>query len=61
MSDSEIMTILLPFHFGTFRKFQHYYLSYIMGAMKSYFPNAVSYNHFVELESRGFLPLMFFS
>lgn len=55
------MTILLPFHFGTFRKFKHYYLSYIKGAMKSYFPNAVSYNRFVELESRGFLPLMFFS
>lgn len=28
--------------------------------MKSYFPNAVSYNRFVELESRVFFPLMFF-
>lgn len=28
--------------------------------MKSFFPEAVSYNRFVELESRAFFPLMFF-
>ena len=28
--------------------------------MKSYFPKAVSYNRFVELESRVFFQLMFF-
>ena len=26
LSDSEIMTILLYFHFGSFRNFKHYYL-----------------------------------
>ena len=52
LSDSEIMTILLYFHFGTFRNFKHYYLFFIKGTMKSYFPKAVSYNRFVELESR---------
>ena len=35
MSDSEIMTILLYFHFGTFRNFKHYYLFLIKGTMKS--------------------------
>ena len=55
LSDSEIMTILLYFHFGTFRNFKHYYLFFIKGTMKSYFPKAVSYNRFVELESRLFL------
>ena len=45
------MTILLYFHFGTFRNFKHYYLFFIKGTMKSYFPKAVSYNRFVELES----------
>ena len=40
LSDSEIMTILLYFHFGTFRNFKHYYLSFIKGTMKSYFPKA---------------------
>ena len=60
LSDSEIMTILLYFHFGSFRNFKHYYLFFIKGTLKSYFPNAVSYNRFVELESRVFFPLMFF-
>ena len=31
LSDSEIMTILLYFHFGTFRNFKHYYLFFIKG------------------------------
>ena len=60
LSDSEIMTILLYFHFGTFRNFKHYYLFFIKGTMKSYFPKSVSYNHFVELESRVIFQLMFF-
>lgn len=60
LSDCEIMTILLLFHFGSFRNFKHYYLFYIKGTLKSYFPNAVSNNRFVELESRVFFPLMFF-
>ena len=60
LSDSEIMTILLYFHFGTFLNFKHYYLFFIKGSMKSYFPKAVSYNRFVELESRVFFQLIFF-
>jgi hypothetical protein len=35
MSDSEIMTILLYFHFGSFRNFNHYYLFYIGEHLKS--------------------------
>ena len=52
MSDSEIITILICFHFNTYRNFKHYYLSYVKGCLKDAFPNAVSYNRFVELESR---------
>lgn len=52
MSDSEIMTILICFHFNTYRNFKHYYLCYVKGYLKSCFPKAVSYNRFVELESR---------
>ena len=52
------MTILL--YFDTFRNFKHYYLFFIKGTIKSYFPKAVSYNRFVELESRMFFKLMFF-
>lgn len=60
LSDSEIITILLYFHFGTFRNFKHYYQFFIKGTMRTFFPEAVSYNRFVELESRVFFPLMFF-
>ncbi len=38
MSDSEIMTILICFHFNTYRNFKHYYLCYVKGYLKSYFP-----------------------
>ncbi|MBQ8867796.1 MAG: IS982 family transposase, partial [Bacteroidaceae bacterium] len=31
LSDSEIMTILIMFHFGSFRNFKHYYLFFIKG------------------------------
>ena len=43
LSDSEIMTILLYFHFGTFRNFKHYYLFFIKGTMKSYFAILTGY------------------
>ena len=56
LSESEIMTILIAFQFGSFRNFKHYYLFYIRQHLRSYFPDAVSYNRFVELESRVFLP-----
>lgn len=49
LSDSEIMTILLIFHFGSFRNFKHYYLFYVKKTIASYFPASVSYNRFVEL------------
>ena len=60
LSDSEIMTIPLIFHFGSFRNFKHYYLFYANKTIASYFPASVSYNRFVELESRVFFQLMFF-
>lgn len=34
LSDSEIMTILLFFHFGSFRNFKHYYIHFIKGSAK---------------------------
>ena len=60
MSDSEIMTVLLLFHFGSFRNFKHYYFTYTKGVLRKDFPTAVSYNRFVELEGRVFFQLMFF-
>ena len=60
MSDSNIMTILIMFHFGTFDNFKHYHLHFIKLLLKNDFPDAISYNHFVELESRVFFKLMLF-
>jgi len=60
LSDSEIMTILIVFQFGSFRNIKHYYLFFIRQHLKSDFPNAVSYNRFVELQSRVFFQMMFF-
>jgi hypothetical protein len=58
MSDSEIMTILLLFHFGTFKNFKHYYLHFICIYLRKEFPKRLSYNRFVEIERRIFVPMM---
>lgn len=60
MSESEIMTILVCCHFGTFANFKHYYMFFIKGHLAKDFPSAVSYNRFVELMPRVFFPLMLF-
>ena len=60
MSESEIMTIIVCYHFGSFANFKHYYLMYIKEHHASDFPTAVSYNRFVELMPRVFIHLMVF-
>ena len=54
LSHSEIMTIPVCCHFGSFANFKHYYLFYIRQHLSGYFPDAVSYNRFVELMPRVF-------
>lgn len=60
LSDSEMITILIGFHFGTFRNFKHYYLFYVRSHLKADFPGLLSYNRFIELESRLFVPFALF-
>ncbi|MCI6897883.1 MAG: IS982 family transposase, partial [Prevotella sp.] len=60
MSRSEIMTILICFHFNTFRNFKHYYLFYVKVHLHDLFPKQLSYNRFVELESRVAVEMMLF-
>lgn len=60
LCESEIMTILVCFHFGSFANFKHYYLFFIKQHLAGYFPGAVSYNRFVELMPRVFLYMMLF-
>lgn len=60
MSDSEIMTILMLYHFGTFRNFKSFYLHYIGIHLQKEFPNQLSYSRFVAIEHTVFAPMMLF-
>lgn len=60
MSRSEIMTILICFHFGSFRNFKHYYQFYVKEHLADLFPQQLSYNRFVELEARLSVEMMLF-
>ena len=48
------------FHLGGYKCLKHFYIHYILCSRKYLFPTAVSYNRFVELESRVFFVMMFF-
>lgn len=60
MSRSEIMAILICFHFNDFRNFKHYYLFYVRQHLTDLFPRQLSYNRFVELQSRVAVEMMLF-
>jgi hypothetical protein len=60
MSDSEIMTVLLCFHFGSFRNFKHYYLFYAGENLKNEFPEQLSYSRFIQLEHKVMIPMILF-
>ena len=54
---SEVMTIVIHFHQVRFRDFKTYYLVYVLGHLRREFPQAVSYQRFVELMSTALGPL----
>jgi hypothetical protein len=60
LADSEIMSILVMFHYGQFSNFKSYYNHFVCPHMKDLFPGLVSYNRFVELQGRVAIPLMLF-
>ena len=60
MSDAEVITIPICFHFNTYRNFKHYYLSRVCGQWKHLFPRRFSYNRFVEVMPRCFVALTMF-
>lgn len=51
MSSSEVMTILILFHLSHYRTFKDFYHECVIKYLKSYFPDLVSYNRFLELKS----------
>ncbi len=60
MSDSEIITILMLYHFGTFKNFKHFYLHYIGIHLREEFPKQLSYSRFIAIEHKVFIPMMMF-
>ncbi len=60
MSHSEIITILILYHFGSFKNFKHFYLMYIGQTLRKEFPKQLSYNRFVAIEHKVFVPMMLF-
>ena len=60
MSDSEVMTILVLFHLGSFRNMKHFYIYYVQKHLQEDFPDTVSYNRFVELTKKVCMPMTLF-
>lgn len=60
MSDSELITILIIFHYGSHRNLKHFYLYYVQKHLYADFPNTVFYNRFVELSHKVCLPMTLF-
>ena len=60
VSDAEIMTMLVLFHTSHFRDLKTFYLGYICQHMRSEFPNSISYNRFVERQTKVALHLLLF-
>jgi transposase len=55
---SEIMTLIIHFHQSSYRNFKAYYTEYVQVYLRSAFPNLVSYERFVHLQSRALGPLL---
>ena len=60
MSDAEVITILICFHFNTYRNFKHYYLGEVCVHWKHLFPQTLSYNRFIEVMPKCFIALTMF-
>lgn len=61
LSPSETMTILIFYHYSGFKCFEYYYRRLVLQDLHSYFPEALSYNRFLELIPRVLLPLQIFA
>ena len=60
MSQSEVITIMILFHYGSFKNLKHFYEFFVKQNLTSYFPQTVSYNRFVELMQSVILPMTMF-
>lgn len=60
MSDAEVITILICFHFNSYRNFKHYYLYCVRTVWKDLFPKTFSYNRFIKVMPRCFVAMTMF-
>jgi hypothetical protein len=60
MNQSEVITILILFHFGAFKNLKHFYINYVQSILLQEFPDTASYNRFVELSQSVALPMTMF-
>lgn len=60
LSDSEMMSIYLLFHFGQFTNFKHFYNQYVCKHLIDLFPDLISYERFNARQDRILLPLMLY-
>lgn len=60
MSRSEMMAIIIYYHYSGFKCFKWYYNLVIKKIFASYFPTAFSYSRFIQLMAELNLPMMFF-
>jgi hypothetical protein len=57
LSVSEIITVLIFFHYAHYRNFKAYYTKYVSIQLRTDFPNLVSYKQFVALIKSVLVPL----
>lgn len=60
MSSSEVITLMVLFHYGSFKNMKHFYLHYVCEHLTDLFPNVLSYNRFVERMQQAALPMTIF-
>ena len=57
MSVSEMLTLMVAFHVSPCKVFKYFYDVHVRGVHKADFPTLLSYNRFVQLMPRLFIPL----
>lgn len=57
LSSSEIITLLVYYHHSGYKNFQYYYQRLVEPQMRTYFPDLVSYQRFIDLLPRQVAPL----
>lgn len=61
MSESEIMTLLIYYHYSGYKCFEYFYCQFVANELSSYFPKLLSYNRFTEVLFCVSLPLFIFA